>query len=117
MESDVLNLLKNYEWPGNIRELENLIRMLTVTTSMSKITIEDLPSKFKSPSLSEEKEKIFYSKDFKSSLDQSIFEFEKKYIEYHLKKNNYNISKTAESINLSRVSLHKKIKEHAIMFE
>ncbi len=33
---------------------------------------------------------------------------------YHLSKNNFNISKTADSINLSRVSLHKKIKEYQI---
>ena len=114
MESDVLNLLEDYKWPGNIRELENLVRMLTVTTSSSRISIDDLPSKFRSPSEGNEKENIIYTEEYKSALDRSVVEFEKRYITYHLKKN---ISKTAESINLSRVSLHKKIKEHAIIEE
>ncbi|WP_428912097.1 sigma-54 interaction domain-containing protein [Niallia sp. Krafla_26] len=40
----VIEALQNYDWPGNIRELENLIERLVITTSTNEITIEHLPS-------------------------------------------------------------------------
>lgn len=111
---DTLNILINYDWPGNIRELENLIRMLLVTNSDHTITNNQLPKKIiqcREP-LSEESNFIY--QDYKTAFNNSVNNFDKTYLEYHLKKNNFNISKTAESINLSRVSLHKKIQEYSI---
>ena len=113
-KDDALNILLNYNWPGNIRELENLIRMLLVTNSGNTIEKELLPPKI----LNQNKKIIdkfdFTYDDYKVAYNNAVSNFDKSFLVYHLKKNNYNISKTAESINLSRVSLHKKIQEYSI---
>lgn len=43
---DTIQLLKNHPWPGNIRELSNLIERLSITHATREITIEDLPEKY-----------------------------------------------------------------------
>ena len=112
MDAETLEVCRNYAWPGNIRELENLIRMLIVTVRNDEITLKDLPSKMNVTKTGISNEQKYYDEEYKNAYNQSIIEFEKDYLMYHLKKNEFNISKTSESINLSRVSLHKKIKEY-----
>ncbi|MEE9430826.1 MAG: sigma-54 dependent transcriptional regulator [Melioribacteraceae bacterium] len=112
---DTLEILINYDWPGNIRELENLIRMLLVTNNDNTITKNLLPEKFILSKKNITKETNFIYEDYKTAFNHSVNNFDKSYLEYHLKKNNFNISKTAESIHLSRVSLHKKNQEYSII--
>lgn len=114
---DALYSLINYNWPGNIRELENLIRMLLVTNKNQVITKKLLPDKFKLQKQIPIDINTYDNIDYKTAYNKVVTNFDKTFLEYHLKKNNYNISKTAESINLSRVSLHKKIQEYAIIIE
>jgi transcriptional regulator of acetoin/glycerol metabolism len=52
--------------------------------------------------------------DYQTALHAAISGFELEFIRHHLAKNQGNISKTAAAIGLSRVALHKKIKQHAI---
>lgn len=112
---EALELCRKYPWPGNIRELENLIRMLIVTVRKNEINAEDLPEKMRKNQKEMLKDQNYFDEDYRSAYNQSIFEFEKRYLLYHLKKNLFNISRTAESINLSRVSLHKKVKEYNLI--
>ena len=111
---EALNVLEKYAWPGNIRELENLIKMLMVTTELPVIEISDLPEKvLTGTDYSSKKWMEFYKvSNYQTALHNAIANFEKEYLLYHIKMNKSNISKTAEAINLSRVSLYKKINEH-----
>ena len=113
-KDDALNILLNYNWPGNIRELENLIRMLLVTNNSNAIEKELLPSKMLNQNKTTIDKFDFTYNDYKVAYNNAVSNFDKSFLEYHLRKNNYNISKTAEAINLSRVSLHKKIQEYSI---
>ncbi len=111
-----LELLKKYSWPGNVRELENLIRMLAVTLEERIVGISNLPDKILNETeYSTDNWNEYYSlNDFQTALHKAVTEFEKKYLLFHLNKNGNNISKTAKAINLSRVSLYKKIKEYRL---
>ena len=109
-EEAIARMLR-YDWPGNIRELENLIRMLLVTVENNTIKVNDLPQKLLNENMVHIPQNINYEEEYKVACNKTLSSFEKAYIKHHLISNNFNISKTADSINLSRVSLHKKIKE------
>lgn len=112
---EAVNTLMNYDWPGNIRELENLIRKLMVTNKGGKISTDLLPKKITKFENTTINGTNFFDEDYKTALNKIITKFDKSYLEYHLKKNNFNVSRTSEIINLSRVSLHKKIQEYSII--
>lgn len=111
--------MMHYDYPGNIRELENIIRRILLTSEKELISIEDLPAIFAGEvnlnflQTGSEWDDV----SFQPALNNAVEIFEKEYLNYHLKKNNGNITKTADSIGLSRVSLHKKIKQYELQFD
>ena len=104
---EVMASLQNYCWPGNIRELKNVIERIYIFGEVNReVTLLDLPAEILNHdpgSLSRNENNMQY-KDAK-------YEFEKNYIEKMLVKNNWNVSKTAEEIGLSRRNLHEKINQ------
>ncbi len=113
--SDAHERLQHYPWPGNVRELENLVRMLSVIADRPKIDVLDLPEKFWS--IKENRVDDFdvgRNRDYRSALNEVVADFERRFLTRHLEEERGNISRTAERIGLSRVSLHKKLKEYGI---
>jgi two-component system response regulator AtoC len=111
--NEAMTLLKHYSWPGNVRELENVIRMLNVIAAKPIIDSEDLPELFQNEKTSLETE-VSDGSHYRYALNRAIAEFERDFISKKLSEYNWNISKTAEIIGLSRVSLYKKIKQYDI---
>ncbi|MCX6151443.1 MAG: sigma-54 dependent transcriptional regulator [Ignavibacteriales bacterium] len=112
-----VELLQKYSWKGNVRELENFIRMMFVTTEKQTIEPTDLPeSIFSEVLISSLKWKnLWRQNNFQTALNSAIENFEREFLTYHIKNNCGNISKTAEAIGLSRVSLHKKISQYKLI--
>ncbi len=118
MDEDAINALLHYDWPGNIRELRNLIERLVILSKGGRITLDDLPDNLSSSIRKKEKElshhdidmACFECPDFKKA--KSIFERE--YIRKKLLQHGGNIKKTAESIGIERRHLHRKIKSLGI---
>ena len=105
------NLLFTYHWPGNIRELRNLIERITILSTDEKTLntnqiLNDLL--LKNPKLDN------HSKDLenvmKFPLKEARESFEKQYLLNQLKINHGNISKTADYIGMERSALHRKLK-------
>ena len=95
---EALEVLKNYYWPGNIRELENVIQR-AIIMSDSFVDVEHLP------------EHIKYQIDFsKTNKLLSLKEFEKSYILKVLKATNNNKTKAAEILKIDRKTLREKLK-------
>jgi two-component system response regulator AtoC len=105
------NKLHSYNWPGNIRELENTIHSAIVTASEGLLAINQLPMQ----SVSSEKEQSFISYIEKGmSFKKAINHFEKIIIEEALIMNDNNQSKTAEYLKMNRRLLYSKMKELSI---
>ena len=101
--------LYSYSWPGNVRELRNLVErisILSLTGSTSNI------NKIISDSLSQEQNNSIQLANENTSvpLKKAREIFEKNYLISQLKKNNGNISKTADFIGMERSALHRKLK-------
>jgi two-component system nitrogen regulation response regulator NtrX len=104
-----INYLKSLGWHGNVRELKNVVERLIILSDSEEVDI----------SLIEGNEQIFNSDlDKIFNTDISLHEFqdqsEKIFIERKLAENNWNISKTAESLNIQRSHLYTKIKQYNI---
>jgi len=112
IDKDVIEKLEGYLWKGNVRELENLIELLVVTSS-SRITISDLPSNIVKPHPNG-RQHISDSESLKVAAKRVTENFEREFIAEKLEKNHWNVSKTAEAIGISRGALHSKMKEYKI---
>lgn len=114
ISSEALDALHNYNWPGNVRELKNLIERLVIMTPGKEINAKDLPHSIRNAAT--ELETI--ADNSKTALPSSYREakelFERQFLLEKLKKNNWNISKTAEEIGMERSNLHRKIKSYEI---
>jgi len=96
-----MNMLMEYAWLGNIRELENSLERAMVTAKGNLLTKEDFQ-------LNLTNEKI----EFGTNL--SLAEVEKKHILNVLEQNNWNISLAAKFLQVDRVTIYKKLKSYGI---
>lgn len=106
MPNDVLNMLMNYEFPGNVRELENIIEHAFVLCRGPQIEIEHLPNEF-----------IQKVKEDKISNKQSagrLKEAENELIIDALKRHGGNRSKVADDLGINKSTLWRKMKKYNI---
>jgi DNA-binding NtrC family response regulator len=107
ISKEALDVMMQYEWPGNIRELENLIERVITLTSNEYIQVNELPPFFKgAPKVDGLKESVLNGK---VSFLQAEEEFEREVILDALKKTNYIQSHAAEILGISRRILKYKM--------
>jgi len=104
MATDGLKVLEAYDWPGNIREVRNLIERLVIMTPSTTITAKNII-------VGENVRSDYFSFN---TLKDARDSFEKDFITKKLEENNWNISKTAEILDVERSNLHRKIKAYDI---
>lgn len=102
---EALKYLLSYDWPGNVRELKNVIERLVIMTPSNIIDAKNLFIH-----VEHEGSDYFQYKTLKDARDA----FEKDYITKKLEENNWNISRTAEILDVERSNLHRKIKAYEI---
>lgn len=106
--SEALQKLVMYSWPGNIRELQNIIERCVVISTRDTINVEDLPQNIVDfSSMPDDEEEG-------SRLDEVLDSAERDVILKSLKENKGNRTKTAEALGISRRSLHRKIIKYNI---
>ena len=105
-----LTKMEDYFWPGNIRELENLIQRFAVTCLHPNILLSDLPSQI----LGNFEKSSFEKAMKRNSLKEACDEFEKTYLQHYLDKYHWNISEVAQKIDEHRDTLSKKIKRYGL---
>ena len=114
MHADVVSRMKNYDWPGNVRELKNIIERLVIMTPERTITDKLVPDYITGEVNSEAGMPRLDAFLDINSLREARDEFEKEFILQKLEENDWNISKTADSIELERSNLQRKIKIYGI---
>lgn len=100
---EVWDAFRQYHWPGNLRELQNVIKRAVLLTTGDEVQVEALPKEVLQP---QEKE---------SATDSfSKAEFEKDRIIKALKKTNFNKSKAAKLLQVTRKTLYNKINHYKL---
>jgi len=114
--AEALELMKSYDWPGNVRELKNLVERLVIMTPGATITAAHMPEYIAAGGDAREEAGGSKLDGFLelNTLREAREEFEKEFIIQKLEEYGWNISKTAEAIELERSNLHRKIKSYGI---
>lgn len=99
-DNDALAQMEKHSWNGNIREMENRIERAVILCENNVITISDLDLDIISKA--------------ENNDDLQLSDIEKSTIEKVLQKNNFNISKSAEELGLSRAALYRRMEKYKI---
>jgi two-component system, NtrC family, response regulator AtoC len=102
VSKEAMQFLMNHDWPGNVRELENAMERAMVVGKTNSIMVDDLPFQLS-------KINAVYNND-----DKTLAGLESKYILRTLNENNWNISKTAQVLEIDRVTLYNKINKYSL---
>lgn len=116
--NEAIECLMHYPWPGNIRELENLIERLTIIKGKGQVELKDLPVKYHSKnsvSITAESPTTHFELpieglDFNSAVDQ----FENNLIIKALEKTGWNRNQAAMLLKLNRTTLVEKMKKKGL---
>jgi two-component system, NtrC family, nitrogen regulation response regulator NtrX len=117
MTADAAELMKKYDWPGNVRELRNIVERLVIMTPERTVSDRHIPGYIAGDRVIEGGGQGGEAFLGINSLREAREEFEKEFIIQKLEENDWNISKTAESIELERSNLQRKIKNYGIDLE
>jgi two-component system nitrogen regulation response regulator NtrX len=108
-----LNVLRNYNWPGNLPQLHNVVHTLALTSLDEQISADDA-------------KRVLAQHDQTSAgnsplpldlpLRDARDEFERVYFEHHIRLEGGNMSRVAEKVGLERTHLYRKLKQLGIRF-
>ncbi|MGW8272861.1 MAG: helix-turn-helix domain-containing protein, partial [Thermodesulfovibrionales bacterium] len=104
-EDNVIDAFLRYDWPGNVRELENVVERAYVLSSSVMITLKHLPAKIQG----------LAQHTLEGFDEMNLLEAEKRLIIKALNETNWNQSKTAERLGITRKQLRTKMKNHSLL--
>jgi two-component system, NtrC family, response regulator HydG len=114
IDTDVMDNFKNYPWPGNIRELKNVVRRSVLLSTGDSIQIKVLPSEIMSPATKQNSEKSEFPTLDTFDLKTIVEDIEARAIRKALDKTAYNKSRTAALLGIDRKTLYNKMAAYGI---
>lgn len=118
LSSDALVVLQAYSWPGNIRQMRNMIESLYIHHPHAPmVTIPMLPEFFHLDRQERVAQAFDKERILSAPLKDAREQFEKAYLALHFARFNGNISKMSRAVGMDRTALHRKIKQLNLQFE
>jgi DNA-binding NtrC family response regulator len=124
LSKDVAFRLENYSWPGNIRELRNVLEYAVLASESDELKTEDLPVWFLESGEKEhlrvrslafcEPEGVGFEAGLEVSFRDAVDGFEKRYLERALGQTGWKINKTARKIGVNKTTLLRRIRAHQL---
>lgn len=121
---EAMELIQNYDWPGNIRELRNAVERGIALANSDVILPEDLPKSLRSSTPRGGSEQSSSENPAETSSaspsgspateGQSLQEAEREYLRSILRQNQGNVTRAAEQAGLTRQGLHKRLKKAGV---
>lgn len=117
ISSDTMKYLMEYSYPGNIRELKNIIERMVILSTDRVIGVEDLPLEIKMKSDTLENKTIIGLGPLKEILEKELYnlaDVEKVVIATALQKTRWNKQETAKLLGIGRTTLYEKIRRYKL---
>lgn len=112
IDPEVIEVFKNYFWPGNLREMKNVIKRATLMTTGETVTLDTIPEEIKNPIFLDNQTPD--SNGEVSDLKTIVEQAERNAIVSVLNKTGYNKSKTAKILKVDRKTLYNKMNAYNI---
>ncbi len=109
-----LNLLKNYDWPGNIREMESVIYETLVMSELPQIEEENMPLRIRVKAADEKYLSFGKARPMNQMIQNITEKNEKSFIEKALQESGGNRTKAAQTLGISRKTLFNKMVQYKI---
>jgi DNA-binding NtrC family response regulator len=110
-----IELLMHYSWPGNIRELSNLVAYLRTMTDAQTVEPEDLPPKIRDQASALLKRPTEAASDEKAvNFYEAVATFEKDFLLREQNQTQGNVSRMAMRLGMDRSHLYSKLREHGL---
>ena len=113
LAKDAIELLQNYRWPGNIRELRNAMERAAIMIEHEQISAQDLQHVMPDLTNAQESKDAFALLDGKS-LREKIDDFEKQLLQDAYRHSKGNVSRMARLLKTDRANLHRKLSRYGI---
>ena len=113
IEERAISAMVKYPWPGNIREMQNVIERAAVLTQDEVIKLGNLPLAF-AESYAEEGDDVIDLRSFKKEREPHVLRVEKKLIQRYLADAGGNVSKAAQLANIPRRTFYRLLGKHGL---
>jgi two-component system, NtrC family, nitrogen regulation response regulator NtrX len=100
LDDGVIPMLESYAWPGNARELRNVIERMAILTAGERITRDSIPVEIR----------VQRETGPKSTIQEARESAEREHILRALEETNWNVSGAARALGMERTNLHKRIR-------
>jgi transcriptional regulator with PAS, ATPase and Fis domain len=110
IDDQLMDYLRSYEWPGNVRQLRNCVESMVVLSDSNTLTMDDLPPTARSNSLVSEPEIVF-------PTNKTLDETQKLVVLERLDRHDGNRSRAARSLGISVRTLQRKLKKWGLQTE
>ena len=108
LDDKIMQVLEEYDWPGNIRELENVLERAVVLNKSNKLVLDEFPDKISK----RQKTTVEFSED--DGLISAVNEYERALLISELEKNKGNKFQTALKLKINRSTFMSKLKKYEI---
>jgi len=116
--SDALDCMVNHAWPGNIRQLANVLRLLALTSDDGEIAMDDLPEEIRNlaPASAGDADSLPAPRVVSiPNLKQSMEEVERARILQALRDCQWRVAEAARKLGVSRATLHRRMNDYALL--
>ncbi len=109
-----ITAMENYEWPGNVREMENVIERAVALTDGAIIDIHDLPAHISGKMHDKDSLPSLHIPDEGLDLTMTVAQLEQTLIKQALERSNHVKARAADLLNINRTTLVEKIKRYGM---
>ncbi len=115
LHPEAMQTLMRYSWPGNVKELRNLVERLTLMTASQQISRKEMMKIWERQTrLPDSKEQAELSRLYGKGLKEAKEDFERDLIQKVLEKNDWNVARSARELKIARTYLYKKIQAYKL---
>ncbi|MDO5068821.1 sigma-54 dependent transcriptional regulator [Neisseria sp. Dent CA1/247] len=111
-----LNILRQYDWPGNLDQLRSVVKNLAITAENSAVEEQAVNAVLGGQMNRAPVSEMVGGFNFNMPLRELREELERRYFEYHIVQESHNMSRVAQKVGLERTHLYRKLKQLGINF-